>query len=822
MNAVSSRSHCIFTLAVESRPHGSTTVRRSKLHLVDLAGSERVGKSGATGTTLNEAISINTSLFQLELVILALHEKQKASAKHVPYRNSMLTSVLRDSLGGNCKTVMIATVHPSIAHTDESISTCKFAQRVAMIKNEVSVNEEVDQAVLIHRLKEENRRLREAGGMGDEDATKQLGAEELGQLHRDVRDFLGNADPQATVQWGRGKRTAKVRHALWIIKGLLLEGWRPAHAPPADAWTGPPPPLLDPGEMQPASAGAGGSVSECAGQESRLEAHARDERRRDPRGAAGDGENGGRLSEAYDGEEPSSYGRAADGGPSDARDSDGGWAEAEECERREAELLCLAEDAPAVSAENERAALGTVERAYALFTSCYASGVALVRKHREVLHGLRGQISRAQAVGHTVRTARDSVASAKAAVEARRVSLAVASVLPSEDGGEDGGSSANAPTNGSPSQDAEEIRLCIELQQAKQHYHAAHSELKMLKQQCTALQGRADGLQAAGEAAFRAWLPLACARHQLPPPSLEGRIDTAGASSCDGATADATTRTTELPPAPLAWLPRPAASASDPTPPQPPVPAPLGMACSSSAPPSTSATSAAATSHSATSHSASAWLALLNEPEAALSEFRQSHWDPSKARNRDDLKRELNEAYSSAKEAGELVARKRAAASSLKEILSRSDPDELGMAGGEERLKAQLALETTLYKGGVANLKELKVEIETLQAKLELSQHRMQVDFQHWHSAALADARKRAAAAAATATAHQSTARGTPRTTPAGGPDMQARPGAGETTAAPAPSGPAVGLQLLGAGNGPAGLFIRSAPPRPPINAWGE
>jgi kinesin family protein 6/9 len=76
MNALSSRSHCVFTITVEARPVGEATVRRSKLHLVDLAGSERIGKSGASGSTLNEAIHINSSLFQLQLVIMALHEKQ--------------------------------------------------------------------------------------------------------------------------------------------------------------------------------------------------------------------------------------------------------------------------------------------------------------------------------------------------------------------------------------------------------------------------------------------------------------------------------------------------------------------------------------------------------------------------------------------------------------------------------------------------------------------------------------------------------------------------------------------------------------------------
>ena len=182
-------------------------------------------------TTLAEALCINSSLHFLEVVILALHERQKSTARHVPYRNSMLTSVLRDSLGGNCKTVMVATIHPALAHTDESISTCKFAQRVAMVKNEVSRNEEVDHAALISRLKEENRALREAGGLTDDDATKRLSPEELATLHGEVRAFLSSEDPEATVAWGKGKRAARVRHAMWIMKGLLLEGWKPHHAP---------------------------------------------------------------------------------------------------------------------------------------------------------------------------------------------------------------------------------------------------------------------------------------------------------------------------------------------------------------------------------------------------------------------------------------------------------------------------------------------------------------------------------------------------------------------------------------------------------------
>jgi len=161
MNQASSRSHCIFTVSIEGRKVGSDTVMRSKLHLVDLAGSERVHKTSTTGQTLREAKYINSSLFYLEMVIVALHEKAKKGRSHIPYRNSMMTNVLRDSLGGNCKTVMVATISPDQSNTDESISTCNFAQRVALIKNVAQINEDVDPELVIRRLKAELSQLRE-------------------------------------------------------------------------------------------------------------------------------------------------------------------------------------------------------------------------------------------------------------------------------------------------------------------------------------------------------------------------------------------------------------------------------------------------------------------------------------------------------------------------------------------------------------------------------------------------------------------------------------------------------------------------------------
>ncbi|CAN0208080.1 unnamed protein product, partial [Ectocarpus sp. 12 AP-2014] len=168
MNKASSRSHCIFTISVEGRKHGSDKVMRSKLHLVDLAGSERVHKTQTGGQTLVEAKHINVSLFFLEMVIVALRERgakgrrvpyRACCPQHIPYRNSMMTSVLRDSLGGNCKTVMIATVNAEAAQTEESMSTCRFAQRVSTIKNDARVNEDVDPEVLIRRLRSDNATL---------------------------------------------------------------------------------------------------------------------------------------------------------------------------------------------------------------------------------------------------------------------------------------------------------------------------------------------------------------------------------------------------------------------------------------------------------------------------------------------------------------------------------------------------------------------------------------------------------------------------------------------------------------------------------------
>ncbi|GMS95386.1 hypothetical protein PENTCL1PPCAC_17561, partial [Pristionchus entomophagus] len=123
MNKDSSRSHSIFTVYVEAM-NAEGTIRMGKLNLVDLAGSERQSKTGATGDRFKEATKINLSLSALGNVISALVD---GKSKHIPYRDSKLTRLLQDSLGGNTKTIMVACISPSDNNFDETLSTLRYA-----------------------------------------------------------------------------------------------------------------------------------------------------------------------------------------------------------------------------------------------------------------------------------------------------------------------------------------------------------------------------------------------------------------------------------------------------------------------------------------------------------------------------------------------------------------------------------------------------------------------------------------------------------------------------------------------------------------------
>ena len=172
MNAHSSRSHAIFTITVECSekgPDGQQHFRVGKLHLVDLAGSERQSKTGATGQRLKEATKINLSLSTLGNVISALVD---GKSSHVPYRNSKLTRLLQDSLGGNSKTLMFANVGPAEYNYDETLSTLRYANRAKNIKNHAKVNEDPKDTLMkkYQQEIEELRKMLEQGtGSSDED-----------------------------------------------------------------------------------------------------------------------------------------------------------------------------------------------------------------------------------------------------------------------------------------------------------------------------------------------------------------------------------------------------------------------------------------------------------------------------------------------------------------------------------------------------------------------------------------------------------------------------------------------------------------------------
>ncbi|XP_031320108.2 kinesin-like protein KIF17 isoform X2 [Camelus dromedarius] len=159
MNKDSSRSHSIFTISIEIYAvdeRGKDHLRAGKLNLVDLAGSERQSKTGATGERLKEATKINLSLSALGNVISALVDGR---CKHIPYRDSKLTRLLQDSLGGNTKTLMVACLSPANNNYDETLSTLRYANRAKNIKNKPRINEDPKDA-LLREYQEEIKRLK--------------------------------------------------------------------------------------------------------------------------------------------------------------------------------------------------------------------------------------------------------------------------------------------------------------------------------------------------------------------------------------------------------------------------------------------------------------------------------------------------------------------------------------------------------------------------------------------------------------------------------------------------------------------------------------
>jgi hypothetical protein len=214
MNKDSSRSHSIFTIYIETAEDGEdgdTKFRVGKLNLVDLAGSEKQSKTNATGDRLKEAQKINLSLSALGNVISALVDGRST---HIPYRDSKLTRLLQDSLGGNTKTVMIAAISPADYNYDETLSTLRYASRAKNIKNKPTVNEDPKDTLLrqyedeIKMLKEALVKMSKGGTSGDTSAMLANLTKNFSQSNQDecLEESFENV-----VSHGPGKSSKKMK-----------------------------------------------------------------------------------------------------------------------------------------------------------------------------------------------------------------------------------------------------------------------------------------------------------------------------------------------------------------------------------------------------------------------------------------------------------------------------------------------------------------------------------------------------------------------------------------------------------------------------------
>uniref|UniRef100_A0A4W2DG08 Kinesin-like protein KIF17 n=1 Tax=Bos indicus x Bos taurus TaxID=30522 RepID=A0A4W2DG08_BOBOX len=209
MNKDSSRSHSIFTISIEIYAvdeRGKDHLRAGKLNLVDLAGSERQSKTGATGERLKEATKINLSLSALGNVISALVDGR---CRHIPYRDSKLTRLLQDSLGGNTKTLMVACLSPADDNYDETLSTLRYANRAKNIRNKPRINEDPKDA-LLREYQEEIKKLKAI-------LAQQMGPGSLSAL-------LNNQVPPSPVQIEEKPLSPPVmQHAMEAEKQLIRE-----------------------------------------------------------------------------------------------------------------------------------------------------------------------------------------------------------------------------------------------------------------------------------------------------------------------------------------------------------------------------------------------------------------------------------------------------------------------------------------------------------------------------------------------------------------------------------------------------------------------
>ncbi|KFM62031.1 Centromere-associated protein E, partial [Stegodyphus mimosarum] len=226
MNERSSRSHVIFRMIIESELRGieNAAVNVSQFNLVDLAGSERVAQTGAKGVRFKESININKSLSMLSHVISQLSVKPD---QFINYRDSKLTRILQNSLGGNAKTAIICTITP--VSIDDTLSTLKFARRAKCIKNKPHVNEVLTEQALLKRYANEIKKLneqlqaKEGETLGkeklqreNEDLQRQIQELKLKFMSQLVPEYEKPALPKASRRetWGGSLDEARIRNLI--------------------------------------------------------------------------------------------------------------------------------------------------------------------------------------------------------------------------------------------------------------------------------------------------------------------------------------------------------------------------------------------------------------------------------------------------------------------------------------------------------------------------------------------------------------------------------------------------------------------------------
>lgn len=437
MNDTSSRSHCIFTLNISRRTIGGAKVRRSKLHLVDLAGSERTKKTKVNGKIFTEACHINLSLHFLEQVIVALHRKKRGKGPHVPYRNSMMTSVLKDSLGGNCRTAMIATCSPAPEHISESISTCRFAQRVAQIQNDAVVNEETDPKLVIAALRQQVRELKDqlamAQGQGKSlDAERRLMPEEMTRCAEIVAQFVNQGDESPITL----VHPAKVRYCFSLLRKRAVQDGDGGRSKGGGAA----------GAAQSGAAGRAGDVAKL-----RADLKSRDKEIATLRKM---------LREAVPQQQ-----RAPGASPK---------TQAKEAKTQNGTSSAMRKLTAAVPlAQEDKDALLTRQAAFERFKASYSKGSRMQTLRQE----LKSRYVDAKQIGSRINKLRDAIKGLTSALQTHRMRKAVQSI----DGADESGAAAQGHEAGDAS-DPEERRLIHELKVQKDEYRSDFRKLKEQKQ----------------------------------------------------------------------------------------------------------------------------------------------------------------------------------------------------------------------------------------------------------------------------------------------------------------------------------------------------